>query len=222
MPEYRVDPHVRPVLIFRWFVFLLAAGFVLRQIVFAGDYAHAGGPFRFLTTWAQLLSFFAASRMLALSERRSTHDWPILVAVAAVVNGMVVILFWALWLDDPTKVRAGTPLPWHVTYYIHAIGPALLWFDALAVYGGLRRFWWSLAALVGTLLAYLIWVEVFVGPLNEVPYGAVTSGLPYPVLNDLEPGVRAALYAQAIVGALMLLLVLFGLARGISGSRTRA
>lgn len=213
--RFRLDPYARHVLIYRWVVFLLAAGFLLRQIVIHGDYTPAGGPFRHLTVWALLLSFFAASRMLALTERRSDLDWPVLVAVVAALNGMIVILFWRLELAGGDLVRIGRPNPAYVDYYIHAVGPALQWIDALFVYGAIRRFWWSFLALLGLVSVYTAWIEFFVGPANDTPIGRVTDGLPYPFLNDLEPAGRLAFYAQAAAAGAGLLLLIFMLSRAI-------
>ena len=52
-----MDVSSKPVLGFRWIVFLLAAGYCLHQITTSG-YEHFGGPFRFLTIWALLMSFY--------------------------------------------------------------------------------------------------------------------------------------------------------------------
>jgi hypothetical protein len=61
----------KTVRIFRWIVFLLAAGYCLRTLAFS-SFEHFAGPFRYLTIWALFMSFFAASRMMALVEGRST------------------------------------------------------------------------------------------------------------------------------------------------------
>ena len=42
--------QARPVLVYRWGVFLLAAGYSIYQIAKA-EYSNPGGPFRFLTIW---------------------------------------------------------------------------------------------------------------------------------------------------------------------------
>ena len=77
---------------YRWAVFLLAGFYLVWMLLIDGDYSRVGGPFRYLTIWALLLSFFVASRMMALVENRSVNDWPALVAVTAVLNFMVVFL----------------------------------------------------------------------------------------------------------------------------------
>ena len=202
---FPVDPHSRPVLIYRWVVFLLAAGFTLRQVVFAADYSDPGGPFRYLTIWALLLSFFSASRMLAFSERRSTRTWPNLVAVTAAVNALVVIMYWRLYLQDPALVNSGPPLPWWLDYYLHGLGPLLQWIDALFLYGAFRRPLRAVPWLIGLTVLYVAWIEGVVGPTNAAPVGLVTDGLPYPFLNAMLPQERLSFYTVTGASGLVLL-----------------
>ncbi|MEM6610526.1 MAG: hypothetical protein AAF689_18355 [Pseudomonadota bacterium] len=200
--------------LYRWAVFLLAGFYLVWLVLVDADYSQAGGPFRFLTIWALLFSFFAASRMMALVERRSDNDWPAFVAVTATLNFMVVFLYWRLFLADPDSVTsaAGPPEPW-VQYYIHALGPVLQWGDMLFIHRNVRRFRRALVLLLGVVAAYVVWVELFVQSLNDMPWGDVTSGLPYPFLNNLEFPARAAFYAQTVVSAVIVLVVICGLAR---------
>ncbi len=202
------------VIAYRWAVFLLAGFYLIWMLVLDADYSATGGPFRFLTNWALLLSFFSASRMMALAEHRSDNDWPALVAVTAVFNFMVVFLYWRLFLANPDSVTGagGPPEPW-VQYYIHALGPALQWGDMLFIHRNVRRFKRALVGLLGLVAVYVLWVELVVQPLNDSPLGKVTSGLPYPFLNDLEIAGRATFYAQTAVSAVVVLLVVFGLSR---------
>ena len=88
---------------FRWIVFLLAAGYCLWTLVF-GSYEHFGGPFRYLTHWALFMSFFSASRMTALVEGRSARCWDGFICATAVINAMVVFMYWRLFLEDPNLV----------------------------------------------------------------------------------------------------------------------
>ncbi len=213
--SYPVDPHARWVLIYRWAVFLLAAGFALRQLVFAADYSDPGGPFRYLSIWALLLSFFCASRMLALTERRSARDWPQLVAVTAVLNALVVLVYWRLWLEDPALVNARGPLPWWLDYYLHGLGPLLQWIDALFIRGAFRRPLRAVPWLLGLTVLYLVWAEEFVGRFNDWPVGQVTDGLPYPFLNSMEFDERAVFYATTTATGLVFLAVFSGLAWGL-------
>lgn len=216
-----VGPDNRSVLIFRWVAFLLAAGFIVRQFVF-GDYTSPGGPFRFLTNWGLLLAFFSFSRMLAIAERRSDRNWDVAVASASIANVLVVLMYWRLWFEDPAQVQTNGPLPVHVEFYLHLVGPLLLWIDALFFYGAFRRPFRTAVVLVLLIAAYLSLIELVIAPLNDFPFGTVTTGLPYPFLNNLEFGGRLAFYLQVSVTGLVFLAIFTGLAwairRGLQGS----
>ena len=217
-----VDPHARWVLIYRWVVFLLAAGFTLRQVVIAADYSDPGGPFRFLTIWALLLSFFSASRMLAITEKRSELQWPALVMVTAVTNALVVMMYWKLYFEDPALVNSGPPLPWWLEYYLHGLGPLLQWIDALFIYGAFRRPLRAIPPFLGITVIYLLWTELFVQRANETPIGSVTDGLPYPFLNSMELDERLVFYGVTAGTGLVFLAVFWALALTIRFLRREA
>ena len=206
---------LRTALIYRWIVFLLAAGYCLRTIFFA-EYDGFGGPFRYLTIWALFASFFVASRMLALSEGRSTRRWDPVVSAVAVLNAMVVILYWRLYFADPTSVtRDGELGLWWLELYLHALGPLLQWIDATFIHRSFRRLGAALGVLLGTIGGYVAWTELAVGPLNKTPIGSITSGLPYPFLNDLELAERGMFYGVNIAVAVVVLAVFAAIAWGI-------
>lgn len=204
-----MDIHARPVVIFRWTVFLLAAGYCLYQMMF-GAWSGPGGPFRYLTIWALFLSFYTASRMLALSERRITRRHEVTAICAAVLNVMVVFLYWRLYFTDPSLVNNGGPIVWWLEYYLHALGPALQIFDALFLGAVFTRVWRAVLPLMVIIGAYVAWAELFVQRFNDAPIGSVTSGLPYPFLNSMEWAERAGFYGVNAATALGLLVV-FGL-----------
>lgn len=215
-----MDIHARPVLIYRWIVFLLAAGYCLHQIV-AGQWTGPGGPFRYLTIWALFLSFYAASRMLARSEHRITREHQVTAQCAAVLNVMVVVLYWRLYLKDPSLVNgSGTPV-WYLEYYLHGLGPALQIFDALFIGCVFRRIWRGLIALPVIIAAYVAWAELFVQRFNDRPQGSVTSGLPYPFLNSMEFSARVDFYLMNAGTALVILGVLAAIGGGYTWLRTR-
>lgn len=199
-------------LIFRWTVFLLAAFYVIRMVLF-GSFETFGGPLRFLTIWALMASFFCASRMIALEEGRSDRRWDGFVSATAVLNGMVVFLFWRLYFEDNTSVtRNGELGAWWREYYLHALGPALQWFDALFVHRAFRKPLVGAAWIVGIVGVWITWIEFAVRPLADTPTGTVTSGLPYPFLNNMEAADRVPFYATNVAMALALLAVLSGVA----------
>ncbi|MGR3469263.1 MAG: hypothetical protein ACU0CI_15430 [Shimia sp.] len=196
----------------RWAVFALAAFYAVYMIVTSPYVGNAGGPFRFLTIWALLLNFFVASRNLAFTEYRTTRRYDGLIPAAAVVNAMVVLLYWRLYFADPSSVtRSGQLGVWWQELYLHALGPALLWLDALFVNRGFRRPVVSLAWLIGIIGAYVAWIELFVGPFNTTPVGSVVSGLPYPFLNNLQWEGRISFYVTNIAVAIVLLALFFGI-----------
>lgn len=210
--------HSAPVMAYRWITFLLAGGYCLYQLL-SQDYASPGGPFRFLTIWALFLSFYSASRMLALSEGRIARRHHRTAAVAAVVNVMVVFLYWKLFLTDPALVNGRGPIAWHQQYYLHAVGPALQIFDALFIARVFRRPLRAAPALLAFIGVYLLWAELFVRRFNATPSGSVTSGLPYPFLNSMELADRLTFYATNMAMALLVLAAFAVLCR-ISRSRS--
>ena len=202
----------KPVLIYRWIVFLLAAGYCLRTL-FLGDFSEFGGPFRYLTIWALFLSFFAASRMMSLVEGRSEKRWDGFVAMTSVVNFMVVFLYWRLFLDDPASVtRDGELGQFYLELYLHGLGPLLQWIDAIFIHRSFRKLGAAAAWLVGVVAVYLTWGETLVSWNNDSPVGTVTTGIPYPFLNSMELPERLTFYGVNIATALVLLLVFAGIA----------
>ena len=196
--------HATPVMAYRWVTFLLAGGYCLYQLL-TQDYSAPGGPFRFLTIWALFLSFYSASRMLAVSERRIERAHNRTAAVAAVVNVMVVFLYWRLFFEDPSLVNGNGDIVWHQQYYLHGLGPALQIIDAVFIARAFGKPWRTALPLVGFVATYIAWAELFVQRYNTSPSGSVTSGLPYPFLNSLPFPDRAAFYATNVGMALVVL-----------------
>lgn len=201
-----MDIHGQPVLIYRWITFLLAGGYCLYRVLTA-DFSAPGGPFRFLTIWALFLSFYSASRMLALTEARIERAHEVTAMCAAVLNVMVVYLYWRLFFTDPALVNGRGPIPWHQQYYLHLLGPALQIGDALFIARAFRRVWRGVLPLLAIITTYVAWTELFVQRFNTRPSGTVTSGLPYPFLNSLEWPDRLQFYVMNGAVAVVLLAV---------------
>lgn len=216
------DPYGRKVLLYRWIVFLLAASYCVYQILWSADYSVPGGPFRFLTIWALLASFFCASRMLAFSEDRSSREWRVAAAITAVLNGLVVVLYWKLWFEDPAQVNSDGPIVWHQEYYLHLLGPVLQWIDALFILGAFRALRLAFAGLAALIAAYVGWIEGIVRALADFPHGTVTDGLPYPFLNNLAWPERLEFYATTAIGGAVILLLFTGLDIAVRRRRQRA
>ena len=210
-----MDERRAPIRAYRLLVLMLALGFTVYQLG-RDDWSSPGGPLRYLTNWALIASGFAALAMVARSLGISDRRRDALVAVAAVMNAVVVIQYWRLYLMDPANVTSGDPLPWWLEYYLHLAGPMLQWFDALVILRAFRTgHGRALGALIGLVVAYALWAEMFVGPMNDRPVGSVTSGLPYPFLNDMALQARLTLYAVNAVVVAVFYAAFVGLARFI-------
>lgn len=193
-------------LIYRWAVFLIAGFYAQRMAIF-GEYDGFGGPFRYLTIWGLYLAFANSILMLRFETGRSNARWDGFAGSAAVINAMVVFLYWRLFLADPTSVtRDGVPGPWWLEYYLHGVGPLLLWIDVLFVHRGFLALGRSALWLVGIVAGFVAWSELVVAPLNIEPAGTVTSGLPYRFLNNMEVADRAVYYAMNVGVAMVFLL----------------
>ncbi|SEW41756.1 FAR-17a/AIG1-like protein [Cognatiyoonia koreensis] len=195
-----------PVRLYRWIVFLLAAGYCLRMIVM-GDYGEFAGPFRYLTVWALFLSFFCASRMMAREEGRTTRRFDGMVSMTAVINAMVVFLYWRLFFADPASVTSDGQIgPLYLELYLHLAGPLLQWIDALFIHRSFRRPFAALGWLFGVISIYVVWGELVLQRMNDTPRGTVTTGLPYPFLNNLTFDDRVVFYASNFGVAIVFLL----------------
>ena len=174
-----------PILVFRWLTFLLALSFLVYQFG-TGDWSRPGGPLRFLTIWALLLSAISGGLMLLRSLRKTDRPHEVIAMTASVFNVMVVYLYWKLFFISPDLVNGDGSVVWHQEYYLHGLGPGLQLFDALLIGQVFQRIWRGVVALMALVPSYVLWTEGFVQRENSHPAGSVTSGLPYPFLNGME------------------------------------
>jgi len=84
-------------------------------------------------------------------------------------------------------------------YYLHLLGPLLLFADSLFVNRSFRQF--KLGIIQALLLSflYVLWTEFVTGPLNKAPIGSMAAGLPYPFLNDMVLFDRLEFYGISIL-----------------------
>ena len=175
---------------------ILAIGYSLYQFVNT-DWSAFGIHFRYLTIWGLTAAMvYHASIWMDRRAGRAERYLP-MIAATAVLNVMVVYLYWKLYFVDPKLVNGENSPVWFQEYYLHLLGPLLIIFDALFISKaaqGLR----GLIMSVVLSLAYVAWCEIFVGPFNDSPVGSVTSGLPYPFLNDMDVAGRAGFYGSTL------------------------
>jgi hypothetical protein len=201
--------------VFRWIVLLLASGFWLSQ--FTTALAEGFGlQFRFLTVWGLTVYVVIAALMLRNSHNRSDESYNTFVSAGVVLAAVVVFMFWKLWFTDPSLVSANGPNVWYQTYYLHALGPALVALDAFFILGAFVFLGRTFIAVLMILIPYILWLEILVAPFNSVPLGTVVSGLPYPFLNNMEQTERLGFYGTVIVTAVVFTLVGWVISKAIS------
>ena len=187
---------------FAQIAFFLALGYWIYQF-FRADLSLFGIHFRLMTYWG--LSLAVAVHFLHWRVRMRGVDscYHGFTTMAVVVNLLVVFLYWRLYFIDPKLVNGdGIPV-WHQEYYLHLVGPCLLVIDGVWLARAFRQIWRGVATTIGICIIYTIWVEGAVRPLNTSPQGSVTSGLPYPFLNDMVFDERLVFYAQTMLTALI-------------------
>ena len=142
--------------------------------------------------------------MLRLVLGYNKKTWDSLVSATAVLNMVVVILYWKLYFEDPTNIYPDGPLSWHLEYYLHAIGPMLMWFDAFFIFRAFQKIFPTLWIMLAIFFSYIAWIELLVARFNPSPVGAFANGLPYPFLNDMTESARSVFYAGTLITALVL------------------
>jgi hypothetical protein len=212
----------RPVLIFRWIVLILAAFYFADRfrVEEFGNMEEFGWQFRYLTIWGLTGSLIAAVLMLIPEYGAPGRKAAGFVSVVGVVNMIVVVSYWRLYFKDPTLVMGEKEIVAYREYYLHMLGPLLQWIDLLWIK---RAFRWPgrVAAWLGALVvAYLVWAELVIQPLNDEPVGTVANGLPYPFLNDMVFTERLVFYGATFVSGRVFLLVLWGAQAGLNRLRS--
>jgi len=210
------------VLVFRNIVFFLALGYWIYQFFTVDSWSDYGWQFRFLTNWTLTANVIVAAQMLRLSRKNSHNEIPAFVSFVVVMNISVVVNYWRLFLADPENFyRDGNSIDWWQEYYLHVLGPLLMWIDAFFIHGVFRRLKrvFVYALILG--IVYPIWMEWIVAPLNDEPAGTVTSGLPYAFLNDMGASDRLIFYCAITISNVVFILIGWSIAHSIARKTTR-
>jgi len=204
------------VLIFRSIVFTLALGYWLYRFV-QTDWTSFGIQFRFLTVWSLTLNLLVAAQMLRISLGWSKARLDAFTSFAVVMSMSVVFNYWRLYLDDPANFYAdGDIIEWHQEYYLHVLGPVLLWIDAFFIHRVFRKLDTVFVAAFCFGVVYPAWIELLVQPLNDMPVGSVTNGLPYDFLNNMEWSERLIFYLAITAINFVFILLSWGIQKFIN------
>ena len=189
------------ILRYRFVCLLLSAGYFIYQFTQA-NYENFGIQFRYLTIWA-LTGATISSYLLYISKRNNLPEaYHAFVSAVAVLNAMVVFLYWKLYFIDPSLVNSLGSMVWFQEYYLHMLGPLLIILDALFFNKSFSQIKKGALTIVGICLLYVVWTEALTAPLNATPVGSVTSGLPYPFLNNMMFSERLGFYATTTLTGL--------------------
>jgi hypothetical protein len=193
---------------FRWAVFLITLGYFIYRF-FDTDPDQFGAQFRLLTVWGLTASTLSAWFMLQYSMGWSTRQYQIFASVTVVLNATVVLMYWKIYFQDPSLFYGadGQPRAWHQEYFLHAVGPALQIFDAFFILGAFRVFRGLIGYIMAVPVAYIVWIELLVRPMNDTPVGSVTTGLPYLFMNDMDVSERATFYGTTVATMFILFLI---------------
>jgi hypothetical protein len=203
---------------FRTIVFLLAAFYWCEQFFHLNPTSY-GWQFRFLTIWTLTANVIVSAQMLRLQLGRSTARWDSFVSLVVVMNMAVVLQYWRLYFLDPANVTTGDGPVWWKEYYLHLLGPILMWIDAFFILGVFTRLRPVFVAALMLGVIYPVWIELIIHPLNSKPVGLVTAGLPYPFLNNMEFGGRMIFYVASTVANFVFICIGWALARGLKRIR---
>ena len=202
-------PHGRVMLTFshsqilryRLVCLMLSIGYFLYQFTEA-NYNNFGIQFRYLTIWGLTTAMVATWLLYKSKSKGLPESYLPFVSATAVLNAMVVFLYWKLYFIDPSLVNYSGSIVWFQEYYLHILGPALIILDALLLNNSFTQVKKGVMTILAICLLYILWSEVVTGPLNDTPEGSVINGLPYPFLNNMSFSERVSIYATTIVTGL--------------------
>ena len=186
---------------YRLVCLLLSVGYFLYQFTEA-NYNNFGIQFRYLTIWGLTAAMLATWLLYKTKRMGLPESYLPFVSATAVLNAMVVFLYWKLYFTDPSLVNYSGSISWFQEYYLHIVGPALIVLDALLLNNSFTQVKKGVLTILAICLLYIFWSEVITGPLNETPEGSVTNGLPYPFLNNMSFSERVSFYATTIITGL--------------------
>ena len=104
----------------------------------------------------------------------------------------------------PKNLSTYSETTWYMEYYLHGLGPVLMWIDAFFILGAFRKIISTLWTMLLVFFGYIVWIEFFVTRFNTDPIGSETNGLPYLFLNDMTENARIDFYATTLITAIIL------------------
>ena len=187
----------RNLLYFRGACFTIAVLYWIYQFHVA-NYNSFGVHFRYLTIWGLTGNMVVTGLLFRQTLFKQKEKYFAVVSSVCVLNALVVFLYWRLYFIDPELVNYSGSIVWFQEYYLHLLGPLLLFIDSIMFNRSFRQFKIGIILALLISVSYVAWTEIVTGPFNNTPVGSKAAGLPYPFLNDMVLGDRLAFYAISI------------------------
>ena len=118
------------ILRYRFVCLLLSIGYFIYQFTEA-NYDNFVIQFRYLTIWGLTVAMIATWLLYRTKRDGLPETYLPFVSAIAVLNAMVVFLYWKLYFTDPSLVNYSGSIVWFQEYYLHVLGPLLIILDAL-------------------------------------------------------------------------------------------
>lgn len=158
---------------------------------------------RFLTIWALT---FATIVHGYIGWQRINHrpiSYKSIIQSAAIMNILVVFLYWRLYLINPSLVNGNKTPSMLTEYYLHSTGPLLMVIEALFLSKAFINFGKDLISTLTTNGLYIVWAELVLRPLQK---------LPYPFLAKMYGKDLRLFYIQVIAIALFFHIIMHSIA----------
>lgn len=188
----------RNLLYFRGVCFTSAMLYWFYQF-YVANYNGFGIQFRYLTIWGLTGSAIVTGLLFMQTLSKQKENYFAVVSSVCVLNALVVFLYWRLYFIDPELVNYSGSIIWFQEYYLHLLGPLLLFVDSILLNRSFRQFKTGIILTLLISFSYVAWTEIVTTPLNNTPVGSKAAGLPYPFLNDMVLADRLIFYAISIV-----------------------
>ena len=188
----------RNLLYFRGLCFAVAIFYWFYQF-YVANYKGFGLQFRYLTIWGLTGNVIVTGMLFRSTFYQQKENHFAIVSAVCVLNALVVFLYWRLYFIDPKLVNYSVRIVWFQEYYLHLLGPLLLFMDSILLNRSFRQFNSGIILALLISVSYVGWTEIVIGPLNNSPVGSKAAGLPYPFLNDMVLYDRLEFYVISIL-----------------------
>ena len=109
--------NIKFILYYRFLCLILALGYWSYQFTLT-NYDNFGIQFRFLTIWGLSAALTSTILLFINSLKGREEKYFAIVSATAVLNAMVVFLYWKLYFIDPSLVNYSGSITWFQEYYL--------------------------------------------------------------------------------------------------------